>query len=316
MIPFAIAGIQMRISGTSSNVEAMEAKLKEVMKTYPWVQMVLYSELAPQGVSLKRAEPLPGPTENIFCKLAAKYKVWLLPGSMYERDGDRIYNTASVIDPEGCVIGRYRKQFPFHPYEDGVSDGNHFLVFDVPQVGRFGVSICYDMWFPETSRTMAAMGAEVILHPSLTATIDRDIELSIARATAAVNQCYMIDINGVGDGGYGRSIVCAPDGRVLYEADRDEEIIPVEIDLDRVRRARRYGVLRLGQALKSFRDRTVDFPVYDRQQPLPYLNALGKLEKPTRMAMAGQDPMPFPEDCDRKVAIKGAGAKVAKENGR
>jgi predicted amidohydrolase len=57
------------------------------------------------------------------------------------------------------------------------------------------------MWFPETTRQLAALGAEVILHPTMTDTIDRDVELPIARANAAMNQCYFFDVNGVGDGG-------------------------------------------------------------------------------------------------------------------
>ena len=61
-----------------------------------------------------------------------------------------------MIDPNGNVVGRYRKMFPFQPYENHVEPGTEFLVFDVPDVGRFGVSICYDMWFPETSRTLAS----------------------------------------------------------------------------------------------------------------------------------------------------------------
>ena len=154
--------------------------------------------------------------------------------------------------------------FPFRPYEDGVEAGDEFLVFDVPEVGRFGVTICYDMWFPETSRTLAAMGAEVILHPTLTGTIDRDVELAIARATAAQNQCFVFDINGVGDGGNGRSIIIGPYGDVLYQAGHSEEMIPIEIDVDRVRRSREVGLRGLGQPLKSFRDRKVHFSVYDR----------------------------------------------------
>ena len=71
-----------------------------------------------------------------------------------------------MIDPQGEVIARFRKLFPFRPYERDVVGGKDFCVFDVPQAGRFGVSICYDMWFPETTRTLVAMGAEVILHPT------------------------------------------------------------------------------------------------------------------------------------------------------
>jgi len=138
------------------------------------------------------------------------------------------------------------------------------------------------MWFPETSRTLAVNGVDVILHPTLTATIDRDIELSLVQATAATNQCFIFDINGLGDGGTGRSIVCGPDGRVLHQASTGEELIPIEIDIERVKRSREMGVLRLGQPLKSFRDRNIHFEIYQRGAQLPYLNTLGKLHKPTR----------------------------------
>jgi hypothetical protein len=161
-------------------------------------------------------------------------------------------------------------------------------VFDVPDVGRFGLSICYDMWFPETSRTLAAMGAEVILHPTLTPSIDREVELAIAKATAATNQCFVIDINGVGDGGNGRSILVAPTGDVLYEAGSGEELLPIEIDLERVRRSREVGLKGLGQPLKSFRDRKVEFDVYKRGTPATaYLDTLGTLEKMSRGSLAG-----------------------------
>src|SRR5690606_24695809 len=122
-------------------------------------------------------------------------KIWLIPGSMFERRGDAVLNTASVISPDGEVVTRYSKMFPFMPYEAGVAAGNEFVIWSVPDVGTFGLSICYDMWFPETTRTLAARGAEVIIHPTMTGTIDRDVEHSIARATAACNQCFVIDIN-------------------------------------------------------------------------------------------------------------------------
>jgi hypothetical protein len=138
------------------------------------------------------------------------------------------------------------------------------------------------MWFPETSRTLAVNGVEVILHPTLTATIDRDIELALVQATAATNQCFIFDINGLGDGGTGRSIICGPDGRVLHQASNGEELIPIEIDMERVRRSRELGVLRLGQPLKSFRERKVNFDIYQSGVQLPYLQTLGALNKPTR----------------------------------
>jgi hypothetical protein len=137
------------------------------------------------------------------------------------------------------------------------------------------------MWFPETTRTLAAMGADVILHPTLTDTIDRDVELAIARASAATNQCYFFDINSVGDGGVGRSIVVDPSGYVLHEGGHGEEVIPLLVDLDRVRIERESGLRGLGQPLKSFRDRRVEFTVYDRSRfASNYLQTLGPLAKP------------------------------------
>lgn len=272
----------MRVSGAHSNLPMMKYKLDLLMGIYPWVQMVMFSELCTRGPLTVFAADADA-FDPEFSEMAKKHKVWLLPGSVFERVGDKVYNTASVYSPDGAVVGRYRKMFPFYPYEEGVTAGEEFLTFDVPEIGRFGVSICYDMWFPETSRTLAAMGAEVILHPTLTNTIDREIELSIVRATAAINQCFIFDINGLEAGGNGQSIVCGPDGRVLYQAHTSEEIIPLEIDVERVSRSRENGVLRLGQTLKSFRDRKVKFDVYSEDFNSPYLERLGAIQKPTRV---------------------------------
>lgn len=288
MKPFSIAGVQMRVNASYSNVDAMKLKLDILMNIYPWVDMVVFSELCAYGPLTHNAQEVPGAFEQEMCALAAKHGVWLLPGSIFEKKDGKIYNTASVIDPEGSVVARYRKMFPFYPYEVGVAAGHEFCVFDVPNVGKFGVSICYDMWFPETTRTLAVMGAEVILHPTLTGTIDRDIELSIARASAAINQCYFFDVNGLDSGGSGRSIVCGPDGGVIYQAQNNEEYFPIEIDLNKVRRSRELGILRLGQPLKSFRDHLIDFTIYQKGTKNPYLEGLGPLIKPTRLQELGE----------------------------
>ncbi len=264
----------------------MKHKIEVLTSVYPWVQMIMFSELCAYGPLTTHAQPFPNTVENEFCEIAYKHGIWLIPGTMFQRKEDKIFNTATVINPKGEVAGRYDKLFPFYPYESGVTGGDEFLIFEVPDVGRFGITICYDMWFPETSRTLAVQGVDVILHPTLTGTIDRDIELSIVQATAATNQCYVFDINGLSDGGTGRSIVCGPDGRVLYQASTGEEMIPIEIDIERVDRSRENGILRLGQPLKSFRDRNVDFDVYEKNKKLPYLDELGPLIKPTRMNMA------------------------------
>ncbi len=254
--------------------------------------MVLFSELAPFGPLHRFARPFPNDALEQFQNLASRHRIWLIPGSMFETGKDgRIYNTSVVIDPKGDIVAEYRKMFPFRPYEVEVSAGTEFCVFDVPEVGRFGLSICYDIWFPETTRQLTAMGAEVLLHPVLTGTTDRDAEIAIARATAAQFQCYIFDVNGLGAGGVGKSLVVDPTATVLHQSGGQDDMFPIEIDLDQVRRQRETGLRGLGQVLKSFRDRPTDFPVYDRASGSDaYLHRLGPLEMPRQGSRAGLDP--------------------------
>lgn len=296
MIPFAVAGVQMNVPASHENVSAMKHKVDMVMARFPWVQMIMFSELATYGPLSGNHKGTVEFIEEEFSKLAVHHGVWILPGSTFEKSDGRMYNTASVINPAGEVVGRYRKMFPFTPYEHGVDGGTEFLAFDVPGIGCFGVSICYDIWFPETTRTLTAMGVEVLLHPVLTGTIDRDVELSIARATAAMFQCFVFDINGIGAGGTGRSTIIDPAGTVLYEAGGHEEIIPLEIDLEVVRRQRAVGSMGLGQHQKSFRDRAVDFGVYNRAAfDKSYLESLGPLTMPHQGSPAGLGNQPVAE---------------------
>jgi deaminated glutathione amidase len=277
---FGIAGLQLEL-GQGDNLERLDAEIDALRRRFPWVSMVVVGELAAFGPNPALAQPMPGPAESRLCAAARRNQLWLVPGSFYERDGDQIYNTTPVIDPEGQVVARYRKMFPFLPYEKGVAPGSGYVTFDVPQVGRFGVSICYDMWFPETVRTLACMGAEVILHPSLTSTIDRDAELAIGRANATINQCYFLDINVAGELGVGRSAIFGPGGEVICQAGAGREALVAELDLQSVRNARTRGWLGLTQPLKSFRDSTVGFPAHalaDRRSP--YLESLGPLTMP------------------------------------
>ena len=271
MTPFSIAILQLTLPN-ADNRDTIEQEVGTVLARFPWVQMVLLPELASFGPSLAHAEAMPGVTEQRYQNLARKLGIWLIPGSLYERHEGRVYNTAPVIDPQGLVVARYRKIFPFLPYEAGVSHGTELCVFDVPEVGRFGLSICYDQWFPEVSRGLAWRGAEVILHPTMTTTTDRAQELVLAQANAITNQCFFVDVNNAGALGNGRSIIVGPDGDVLHQAAEQTEFIPITIDLDRVRHSRNHGSKGLGQMLKSFRDTEVDFPWYD-----PALRASGSL---------------------------------------
>lgn len=279
---FSIAGLQLEIA-RGDNLAVLRTEIEGVIARFPWVQMVVLGELSAYGSGTARAEPPGGHTEQEFCRIAKALRIWLVPGSYYVREGESVFNLSPVINPAGEVIARHRKLFPFLPYETGVAPGKDFVVFDVPDVGRFGVSNCYDMWFPETTRMLAAMGAEVILHPSMTNTIDRDVELAIARANAASNQSYFFDINVAGRLGFGRSIVCGPGGEVVHQAGPGREVFAIEVDFEAVRRIRRRGWHGIGQVLKSFRDRAVDFPACgDRRQSFDALNALGPLKLPER----------------------------------
>lgn len=290
MNPFAIAGIQMYVNALQPNVDGMMHRLDVLMARFPWTQMVMFSELAPFGPLEKFKLEQENETIDRFCAAARRHKIWLIPGSMFlthPADG-KVYNTSLVINPDGEVIRRYAKMFPFLPYEEGVAAGTEFCVFDVPDVGRFGLSICYDIWFPETTRQLTSQGVEVLLHPVLTGTTDRDAELAIARATAAQFQCYVFDVNGLGAGGVGKSCVVDPSSLVLYQSAGQEDMFPIEIDLSVVRRQRETGLKGLGQVLKSFRDRSTDFSVYDRSTGTDdFLKTLGPLEIPKQGSRAG-----------------------------
>lgn len=279
MAGFGVGCLQLAL-GPGDNVAEIAREIRSAKARLPWLQMMLLPELFAFGTSPKTAQPMPGPAEDYFAALAAELGIWLIPGSLFEQAGGRVFNTAPVIDPAGQVVARYRKLYPFQPYEAGIAPGDEPVVFDVPGVGRFGLSICYDMWFPETVRTLVWQGAEVILHPSLTNTIDREAERAIARASAAINQCYFLDLNGAGDLGFGRSGFYGPGGEVIWEAGSGREIVALDLDLELVRRVRRRGWNGLGQTLKSFRDGPRAFPPYEAGARSPYLDALGPLEKP------------------------------------
>jgi predicted amidohydrolase len=280
MRSFGIAALQLELQ-MGDNIATIEKEIRSVMAVFPWVDMVILGELAVYGADPRLAETLPGPAEQRMADLARDLGIWLIPGSLYERSEDRIYNTSPVINPQGEVVVRYRKMFPFLPYEAGVESGSEFVVFDIPEIGRFGITICYDMWFAETTRALACMGAEVILHPTMTNTVDRDAELAIARASAVTNQCYFVDINVAGDLGVGRSCVYGPGGELVHQAGPRHEIMTFELDLVHVKTVRQRGWHRLGQVLKSFRDTKVVFPQYAANPGISEpLQALGPLEKP------------------------------------
>ena len=282
MSTLGVAAIQTA-GKKSGNLALIEKEIEATTKRFPWVALVVVGELAVHGPGLGFAEPEGGETEARLCDLARRLGIWIVPGSLYVKRGEDVFNCAPVINPAGEIIARYDKMFPFLPYEVGVRPGETYVTFDIPGAGRLGIAICYDVWFPEATRTLAAMGAEVILVPTMTNTIDRDVELAIARSTAAVNQCFVVDVNVAGEQGFGRSVFFGPGGEKIHECGSGHEAVALELDFAQVRRARARGWHGLGQTLKSFRDMPAAYPFHaDPEKRKAALAALGELEVPQR----------------------------------
>jgi len=256
-----IAGVQMEVIPGENNSPQAAQLLRTVASSFPWVDIVLFSELCVCGMSPAQKVPIPSALLDPFCGWAKKEKKWLIPGSFFEQAGRKVFNTAVVISPEGKIAAQYRKMFPWRPLEKA-EPGKEFCVFDIPGKGRFGLCICYDQWFPEVVRTLAWMGAEAILHPSATYTSDRPQELVISQAQAIFNQVYFLSVNGVGAGGIGNSIFVDPEGRVLQVSGQRESILTEVINLDLVQRVRENGTLGLSQLWKDLGNLKQTPPIY------------------------------------------------------
>ena len=220
----------------------------------------------PDGFVRSVVQEISGPLTDRIGKLAAEVGQWIVAGSIFEREGDDVYNTALVLSPEGELVQTYRKLFPWQPFEASSPGDAPAPVFDIPGVGRAGVMICYDGWFPEVARGLALQGAEVILHPTLTNTPDREDELVLARSNAIVNQCYVVNINMGGVVGGGRSTAVDPEGRVLFTAGTGEELLPEFLDLERVPEIRRRGSRGVTRPMQHFLDGPIEAVLapYDR----------------------------------------------------
>ncbi len=275
---FSVACLQLDLR-PEDNLARIAAEVAATKRRFPWIDLIVLPELCAYGPSTVHAQAPGGPAEAAFCQMARDNDVSLIPGSLFQFENGRVFNVAPIIDASGTVVARCRKMFPFRPYEEGVAPGDSFCVVPVSGTSRIGVSICYDLWFPEITRNLVWMGAEALVCPTLTNTIDRDVELSLARANAASNQCYVLNINAAGPMGMGKSIVCGPGGEVIHQAGPGYEVFAVDLDFDYVARVRREGWHGLGQPLKSFRDSRVHFPAYQQGAQSAGLNALGELVK-------------------------------------
>jgi formamidase len=229
----------------------LAGRVRALRATVPHAQLAVLPELhlsAPppileehSGYAREVAVEIPGPLSEALGRIAAESEIWLVPGSVYELASDgRIHNTALVLAPDGELVATYRKVFPWQPHE-ACAPGDGFVTFDIPEIGRIGLAICYDGSFPETFRQLAWMGAELIVQVNLTTTSDREQELVMARANAIFNQLYVLSLNAATPAGVGRSLIADPEGLVRVASGPGEEVLTDVLDLEAVERVRRFG---------------------------------------------------------------------------
>ncbi|WEO77401.1 carbon-nitrogen hydrolase family protein [Cryobacterium sp. SO2] len=276
-----IAAIQAPPLPIGVDLDLFAAQVHDLLQSDPGIEFVVYPELHLFGVesaetadptSAERnarlrasAEPLDGPLMTRLGRIARDAGVWLLPGSVCEAGpAGELFNTAVVFSPAGELVASYRKIFPWRPFEP-YDPGDRFVVFDVPDVGRFGLSICYDAWFPEVSRHLAWLGAEVVLNVVKTTTPDRAQELVLAQANSIVNQTFTVSVNCAAPVGEGRSLLVDPEGAVLRSAGTEPETLVETIDLAAVSRVRGEGTAGLNRMWSQFlpTDSPLELPLYN-----------------------------------------------------
>lgn len=256
-------------------LDGFAAEVAELLDDHPETRLVVYPELHLFGDELPSrertaalhdaAQPIDGPLVQELKQLAGDLGVWLVPGSICERsESGELFNTALALSPAGELVASYRKIFPWRPFEPYVP-GDRFVTFDIEGAGRFGLSICYDAWFPEHSRQLAWMGADAILNLVKTTTVDRRQELVLARANAIVNQTFVLSVNCAGPVGQGKSLLVDPEGTVRVEATSENAAVLTDVlDLGHVDRVRRFGTAGLNRMWSQFRedDRPLELPMY------------------------------------------------------
>jgi N-carbamoylputrescine amidase len=232
------------------------------------------------------AEPIPGPSTEAFATLASELGVVLVT-SLFERRAAGLYhNTAVVFERDGSIAGRYRKMHI--PDDPGYYEKFYFTPGDLgfapidTSVGRLGVLVCWDQWYPEAARLMALAGAEILIYPTAIGydpadpaeeqARQREAWLTVQRGHAVANGLPLLSVNRVGfetdpGGGpgarfWGSSFVAGPQGEYLARAgEEDEEVLVTPIDMKRCEEVRRiWPFLRdrridaYGDLLRRFRD--------------------------------------------------------------
>lgn len=199
------------------------------------------------------AEPLTGPAAQQLGRMAARRGSWLLAGSLFEREGNRVYNTCVLFDRAGRIAATYRKM---HLFEATLDTGERIREQDAYERGdkpalvsiegwSAGLSVCYDIRFPELYRWYSSRGAHVLFAPSnFTQRTGRDHWSTLVRARAIENQCFVVapdqcganPVTGVTS--HGHSMVVGPWGEVLAQGGDEPAVLQCRLDPQEIVRTR------------------------------------------------------------------------------
>lgn len=271
-----IVAVQASPQTFSGSLNSFANDVASVMDRHPSAEMLVYPELhlfhpkivGPSGEQAAAdldSVPLDSDFVQGLAAIAKRHTIWLIPGSLNEQGPNgKLYNTAVVFNPSGDLVASYRKIFPWRPYEPH-TPGTDFVVFDVEGVGSIGLNTCYDIWFPETCRHLAWMGADLIINLVKTGTPDRAQEMVLARANAIMNQVALVSINSAAPAGLGCSMIIGPEGDVIQEALHAERAeLDFSFDADLVKRVRSAGTMGTNKMWEQFRpgDQPIPLPLY------------------------------------------------------
>lgn len=210
---------------------------------------------SPYGTSYfpEYAEPIPGPSTEALSKAAKDNKVFLIGGSIPEKDSDgKLYNTSTIYSPEGKMIGVHRKIHLFDidvpgkirfQESEALSPGNQPTCFDTPYC-KVGVGICYDIRFAELAQIYAQRGCKLLVYPGAFNMTTGPVHWELLqRGRALDNELYVATVSPARDPSasyvaWGHSTVVSPWGEVLAKVEHEEQILYADIDVDRVEEVR------------------------------------------------------------------------------
>ncbi len=226
------------------------------------------------------AEPVPGPSTEFYGGLARRFGVVIVTSLFEKRAAGLYHNTAVVMERDGSIAGKYRKMHI--PDDPAYYEKFYFTPGDIgfhpidTSVGRLGVLVCWDQWYPEAARLMALHGAEILVYPTAIGYADSDTPdeqerqreawTTVQRGHAVANGLPVVTANRVGfepdPSGqtkgisfWGSSMVVGPQGEMLWRAGRDEEeSVVIDIDMSRCEQVRRWWPFLRDRRIEEYGD--------------------------------------------------------------